>query len=346
MAVTRNDVARLAGVSPAVVSYVINSGPRPVSADARSRVLKAIAELGYRPDGLARSLRLGRSHAIGLVLPDTTNPFFAEMAQAVEDAAYATGYAVLICTTSDDMERERAHIVNLASRRVDGLILMSARPDQDLSGFTGLGIPVVAMDRSPDDSPVSTIRVDNALGARLGTKHLIEHGHQRIAIVAGPVATGVSRSRVKGFQRAMTAAGLSRGQVVEAAFDFQGGHRAGHALLTMPDHPDALLISSDVQAIGVLSAAAELGRRVPEDLAVVSFDGTRAGAFAVPALTSVAQPTAAMAARAVDLLRRSGDDLLHLTLKPELVRRRSCGCRASDIHSATEPSYLPATGRV
>ena len=246
------------------------------------RVRKAIAELGYRPDA-SRPVTAPRPQSRHRTRPPRHHqPVLRRDGTSRRGRGDATGYAVLICTTSDDMERERAHIVNLASRRVDGLILMSARPDQDLSGFTGLGIPVVAMDRSPDDSPVSTIRVDNALGARLGTKHLIEHGHKRIAIVAGPVATGVSRSRVKGFQRAMSAAGLSRGQVVEAAFDFQGGHRAGHALLTMPDHPDALLISSDVQAIGVLSAAAELGRRVPEDLAVVSFDGTRAGAFAVP----------------------------------------------------------------
>jgi LacI family transcriptional regulator len=326
VAVTRNDVARRAGVSSAVVSYVVNSGPRPVSADARRRVLEAIDELGYRPDGRARSLRLGRSHVIGIVLPDTTNPFFAEMAQAVEDAAYAGGYAVLVCTTSDDIERERTHIVNLASRRVDGLILMTARADQDLSEVIGLGIPVVAMDRSPDDSPVSTIRVDNASGARLGTQHLIEHGYQRIAIVAGPSAAGVSRARVKGFRRAMSTAGLIPGPVIEASFNFEGGHHAAHELLSTPEHPDAVVVSSDVQAIGVLSAAANRGVRVPEDLAVVSFDGTRAGAFAVPALTSVAQPTTAMAERAFELLRGEGDELLHLALKPKLIRRRSCGC--------------------
>jgi LacI family transcriptional regulator len=313
------------------VSYVVNSGPRPVSVDARRRVLEAIDELGYHPDGRARSLRLGRSHAIGIVLPDTTNPFFAEMAQAVEDAAYASGYAVLVCTTSDDIERERAHIANLASRRVDGLILMTARADQDLSEFIGLGIPVVAMDRSPDDSPVSTIRVDNAHGARLGTQHLIEHGHERIAIIAGPVAAGVSRVRVKGFRRAMTTAGLTPGPVIEASFDFEGGHRAAHELLATPERPEAVVVSSDVQAIGVLSAAAQLGVRVPEDVALVSFDGTRAGAFAVPALTSVAQPTAAMAERAFALLRGPGDDLLHLALKPKLIRRRSCGCPLGDI---------------
>ena len=252
MAVTRNDVARLAGVSPAVVSYVINSRPRPVSADAHGRVLKAIAELGYRPDGLARSLRLGRSHAIGLVLPDTTNPFFAEMAQAVEDAAYATGYAVLICTTSDDMERERAHIVNLGQPP-------GRRPDPD--------------ERSPRSRPQRIHRPrdprrrDGPISRRLARLHdprrqcprrsaRYQASHRARAQTnrhrRRPRRGRSLRSRVKGFQRAMSAAGLSREQVVEAAFDFHGGHLAGHALLTMPDHPDALLISSDVQAIGVL----------------------------------------------------------------------------------------------
>ena len=209
---------------------------RPRSSPQRDR------GTGYRPDGLARSLRLGRSHAIGLVLPDTTNPFFAEMAQAVEDAAYVSGYAVLICTTSDDVERERAHIVNLASRRVDGLILMSARPDQDLSGFTGLGIRVVAMDRSPNDSPVSTIRINNALGARLGTKHLIEHGHQRIAIVAGPVVAGAPAPASMGSKERCPPQDCPGDRSSKRHSTSKRGHRAGHALLTTPDHPDALLI--------------------------------------------------------------------------------------------------------
>ena len=149
MAVTRNDVARRARVSPGVVSYVLNDGPRPVAKETRKRVLDAVKELGYRPDGLARSLRIGRTRTLGLVLPDASNPFFAELARAIENAAYARGHAVMVCNSADDSTREHTYIQSLADRRIDGLILISATSSQDLSDVTGISIPVVALDRSP-----------------------------------------------------------------------------------------------------------------------------------------------------------------------------------------------------
>ena len=172
MAVTRNDVARRARVSPGVVSYVLNDGPRPVAKETRKRVLDAVKELGYRPDGLARSLRIGRTRTLGLVLPDASNPFFAELARAIENAAYARGHAVMVCNSADDSTREHTYIQSLADRRIDGLILISATSSQDLSDVTGISIPVVALDRSPDESPISTIRSDNEHGAYLGATHL------------------------------------------------------------------------------------------------------------------------------------------------------------------------------
>ena len=279
MAVTHDDVARRAGVSPAVVSYVINSGPRPVSADARGGVLKAIAELGYRPDGLARSLRLGRSHAIGLVLPDTTNPFFAEMAQAVEDAAYATGYTVLICTTSDDVERERAHIVNLASRRVDGLILMSIDQIKTSAGSPDWGSPssrwTDLRTTRPSRRSASTTPSNSSVPSISSSTDINESPSSQVQL-RGRSLPLASQRVPKSDVRRRTVPGTGR----RSGIRLRRRPPHGHALLTTyRPPPDALLISSDVQAIGVLSAAADLGLRVPEDLAVVSFDGTRAGAF-------------------------------------------------------------------
>jgi LacI family transcriptional regulator len=328
LAVTRNDVARTAGVSPAVVSYVLNSGPRPVSEKARARVLAAVKELGYRPDGLARSLKMGRTRTLGLVLPDASNPFFAELARAIEDAAFARGFAVMVCNSADDLERERTYIASLAERRIDGLILISATAEQDLTDFTNLAIPIVALDRSPDESPVSTIRSDNEDGAYQGTRHLLEHGHRRIAFVGGPDA-GVSDARREGWQRALGEAGREALTECRAAFSFEGG-RAAAATLIAELRPDAVLVSSDIQAIGFISGLRCAGFSVPTDIALVSIDGTKAGEFSIPSLTSIAQPVVQMGAAAVAHLIDNPREIIHLALDNRLVIRSSCGCRQID----------------
>lgn len=329
MPVTRNDVAHRAGVSPAVVSYVLNNGPRPVSASARQRVLEAIAELGYRPDGRARALRAGHDNTLGLVLPDTTNPFFAELARAIEDAAYAAGYAVLVGNSADDAEREHSYIDALAERRVAGLVLVSARPDQSLSQLSTLSIPALAMDRTPDESLVSTLRIDNRGGAAAGTDHLIEHGHTDVAFIGGTDDEGVSAERQKGWRMALEAAGLTIGPSTFAPFTAAGGAEAGQELLKRPRRPTAMLVSSDVQAIGVIHAAHQIGLRVPEDLALVAFDGTAAGAFTSPPLTSIGQPIGQLAATAVNHLIHRPIRTVHLTLVSELIVRDSCGAHPS-----------------
>lgn len=325
MAVTRNDVARAAGVSPAVVSYVLNDGPRPVSEVSRLRVLQAVKALGYRPDGLARSLRMGRTKTIGLVVPDASNPFFAELARSIEDAAYGRGYAVLVCNSADDIERERTYIASLAERRIDGLVLVSANKEQDLSALTSLSIPVVALDRSPDEAPVSTIRADNEQGAYLGTSHLVDHGHRTVAFVGGPDA-GVSDAREAGWRRALSDAGLATTIAERAPFSFRGGFSAARAVFAGADRPSAVLVSSDVQALGLLRGLHHLRLSVPSDIALVAIDGTVAGEFAVPPLSSIAQPIGGMGRQAVDHLIDNPTEVIHLALRDALVVRSSCGC--------------------
>ncbi|MEW1811895.1 LacI family DNA-binding transcriptional regulator [Pseudarthrobacter phenanthrenivorans] len=324
MAVTRNDVARTANVSPGVVSYVLNGGPRPVSAAARKRVLDAVKALNYRPDGLARSLRMGQTKTLGLVIPDASNPFFAELALATEDAAYARGYAVMVCNSADDIERELTYITSLAERRIDGLVLVSATAGQDLTAITSLQIPVVALDRSPDDSPVSTIRAENHEGASLGTLHLIGHGHRSVAFVAGP-DTSVSDARRLGWKQTLKERGVPPGIEIAAPFTYAGGRGAseqliGHGSVT------AVLVSSDVQAIGIISGLNAAGLKVPNDVAVVSIDGTKASVYSIPALTTIAQPIRKMGEAAVFHLIDNPSETVHLVLSNDLVVRGSCGC--------------------
>ena len=332
MAVTRADVAKLAGVSPAVVSYVLNSGPRPVAAQTRARVEAAIAELGYRPNAVARALGSRRTQSIGLIVPDHVNPFFAELARAVEDVSFANGYVLLIGSATEDTGREVSYMHTFLDRKVDAILLISVRSHPDLAAVTEAGIPVVVLDRVPSGNGVSTVVVDGRRGAETGVRHLLQHGHRSIACVAGPVWLPAAQQRRTGWAQALAEAGLHADteQVAHEEFTAAGGARAVRTLLDRPDRPTAVFVSSDVQALGVLSACNQLGVHVPRDLAVVSFDGSDAAAYSNPPLTCVRQPVEELARRAVshllDKVTEPRTPSAHHTLEAELVVRASCGC--------------------
>ena len=335
MAVTRNDVAHLAGVSPALVSYVVNGGPRPVAEATRARVQAAIDELGYKPDGLARSLKLGTTRTLGVVVPDLSNPFFAELSRAIEDAAFERGYGVLVCNTANDAARERVYINGLAERRVDGLVFVSADGRGDLKDLIGLGIPVVGLDRLPGDAPISTIETRNEHGAYIGTQHLMSHGHRSVAFVGGTDSTVTAALRT-GWEAAHTQSGAQIGSQVLAPFTFEGGYQAAHDLFLAGARPSAVLVGSDVQAFGLLRGLYDLRLRVPDDVALVSFDGTTSSRYSIPALTTIAQPIRELGAQAVSvLLDEEASRPAHVVLNPSLVIRHSCGCDEGDDGSAS-----------
>ncbi len=325
MAVTRNDVAKAAGVSPGVVSYVLNSGPRPVSPAARQRVMDAVDALGYKPDGLARSLRTGQTDTLGLILPDASNPFFAELARSIEDNAFAAGKSVLVCNSADDTARERAYLSTLLVKRVDGIILVSASREEDLTDVLRQGIPIVTMDRYRADTLVSTVRFDNRHAGYTAARHLLDHGHTYISFIAGPGSAPVSDERLNGYEQVMAESPTQTSVVHGAAFTFIGGYEAICVLMDRDEQPSAIVCSSDVQAVGAAAALREMGLRIPEDIALISIDGTSLAAYTHAPLTSVAQPTTQMAQLAVESVLQRGTET-HTTLKGELVIRRSCGC--------------------
>jgi LacI family transcriptional regulator len=336
--VTRTDVARHAGVSAAVVSYVLNDGPRPVAAGTRERVLAAIKELGYRPNGVARALKLRRTHTLGLVVPDNSNPYFAELAKAIEDVAFARGYSLLLGNSSDDATREFEQIRAFLDRQVDALMLISVRADPDLSVLKRSGTPAVLIDRASATVTVPTVSVDNAAGASAATRHLIEHGHRRIGCITGPGHLPAVRDRLTGYTRALDDHGIHRAHelVHSAPFTRTGGLAAARVLLTLTAPPTALFVASDLQAVGALRAAVELGLKVPRDLAVVSFDGTQESLYADPSLTAIRQPVEQIARRAIDQLL-PGDDAgePHTVLSAELVVRESCGCPPASVRPSS-----------
>lgn len=328
--VTRKDVARYAGVSTAVVSYVVNAGPKRVAPATEARVLNAIKVLGYRPNAAARALKLGSTEMLGLVIPDNINPFFAELSHAIEDAAHERGYALLLTNSDGSPAKERKHVRNLVSRQVDGLLVTSVEQDPFLDEIQAAGIPAVLLNRSQSSQLLPTIGVDLTRGGRLATEHLMAHGHTHIALVKGRGVTEADDEREAGWLAALAAGGLAEGQVYTAPFSMAGGYTAGRRLATARDRATAVFVSSDAQAVGVLRALHEADLVVPDDVAVVSFDASFQSEYTWPALTAMRQPTAQMARAAVELLLDGGSpgstNPSNTVFDTELIIRRSCGC--------------------
>lgn len=338
---TRNDVARLAGVSPAVVSYVM-TGARPVAPATAERVRAAMTTLDYRPNSSAQALRSGRTRTLGLVVPDIGNPFFAEFAVRIEAAAAERGYALLLATSHDDVATQHRVLAELVARGVDGILLASVgRHGTGASTRlqTSSDTPMVWID-APDavDGVDGVIGVgqDVGVGVALIIDHLVAvHGCHRLALVVGTDPDGGTDPRRETWASATRSAGIASGRVTTADWSRADGHRAALELLTGPDRPDAVVAASDLLAIGVLRAAADLGLRIPQDVAVVSFDGTVETAYSVPRLTTLRQPIEEMAVAAVEAVlseavpSEAGTDgrrPRRSAFLGTLVIRESCGC--------------------
>ncbi len=330
---TIKDVARAAGVSITTVSHVIND-TRYVSEELRARVQAALEELDYRPNILARSLRRGETKTIGLVVPDNSNPFFAEIARTVEDLGFATGYSVILCNSDDNLAKEAAYIEVLIAKQVDGVVFIASGSSQEhLAELSRQDIPYVVVDRQVDGTLADVILVNNELGGYVATRHLLELGHRRIACIAGPSELTPSADRVRGYHRALREFDVAEDRVLVVPGDFraQGGEAALEALLPLNPPPSAIFACNDLMAIGVLRAARAAGLSVPGELSLVGFDDIPLAAAVSPALTTVAQPTTELARHAVRLLlagmqsSQEEQPTQRIVLEPRLIVRDSSG---------------------
>ncbi|MCZ7459451.1 LacI family DNA-binding transcriptional regulator [Streptomyces sp. WMMC940] len=336
--VTRDDVARLAGTSTAVVSYVINNGPRPVAPATRERVLAAIKELGYRPDRVAQAMASRRTDLIGMIVPDARQPFFAEMAHAVERAAADRGKMVLVGNSDYRDEREVHYLRAFLGMRVAGLILVSQGPSERAAAeIEAWDARVVLLHERPEAIDDVAVVTDDIGGAQLATRHLLEHGHAYVACLGGveetPAVGDPVADHVEGWRRAMLESGRStEGRLFSAPYNRYDAYRVALDLLSGPDRPSAIFCATDDQAIGVLRAARELRIDVPGELAVAGFDDVKEAALTDPPLTTIASDRPAMARAAVDLvlddgLRVVGSRRERVKQFPSaLIVRRSCGC--------------------
>lgn len=318
--VTRRDVARHAGVSDAVVTYTLN-GKAPVAPATAARVRESVRVLGYTPNAAARALKMGSSRLIGIIVPDTTNPFWSELCQQVEHVAAREGYAVLVVNSHDDDKQAIALANSLASRQVDGFLVASIVHPNEVTVFDALGIRWATLNNPHPIPGAMGVGVDLEQGARDATRHLVEHGYRRIAFV------GSTRdARYDGWMAELASAGLEPGLVFPADFERRSGYLAGRNLAAASAQVDAVFVSSDQLAIGAMRALHEAGVDIPGDIAVVSFDGTEDAEYAWPALTTLAQPTPELAEQAV--LRLLGVGVIpDERPRGELIIRRSCGCR-------------------
>ena len=337
---TRADVARLAGVSTAVVSYVINSGPRTVSEATRGRVLDAIEKLDYRPNASARALKLGSTGMIGVVVAEIANPYFSELIEAVDVAASLRGRNILLTNTRGRADRERDAVSTLVDRGVDGLIFLAHMHDDRLYRFAEGTVPRIACDRTYPIPGVPTIGPDTLEATSRAVTHLIEHGHTAIALVMG---TSTQDLRRAGWEQALAQAGLRPRIMRHTSWDREGGYATTMDLMSSKEKPTAIFAGSDLIAVGALHALNDLGLRVPEDIAVISFDGTKESAYSAPPLTTVQQPFHEIAQAAVTSVLTKGAPTSHVALPMELVIRRSCGCQGEGVTSGAASGAATAT---
>jgi len=323
------DVARLAGVSIQTVSVVVN-GKREISPETRERVLAAIKQLGYQPYNVARSLRTGSTRTIALVVSDITNPFFATMANTVEDYAHASGYNLILYNTHSDLDRERKYIEIATQRGVDGLLFVATKDEtRGLETLKTAGIPVVAIDRIPDNYNGPSVVLDNIKTGHLVAEHLLDLGHTRFAHISGPLDLLLSRERKSGFQETIAARGLEPGPSVpgDDSWSCESGYRAMQTLLKSSPRPTAVFAANDRMAIGAMRAIIEAGLKIPEDISVAGVDDIEFAAFQSPPLTTVRQSLVSVATCGItlllDILQGKEPVETQIVFEPKLVIRES-----------------------
>jgi DNA-binding LacI/PurR family transcriptional regulator len=308
---------------------------RFVSDELRERVMAAMRELQFEPNAAARMLSLKRSNTIGLIVSDIRNPFFASVARGVEDVAQECGYTVILCNSDETLAKETACLKALQSRQVDGVLLASAgAADEFVTRLVQAGYPIVLVDRDLPDLGLPAVLLDNEGAAYRAVRHLIDRGHQRIAMLSGRASISTTTERVAGYERALRESGLEPDPrlVVSGESTSEGGAEATDRLLDLDPPPTAIFSGNNLMSIGALHAITRHGLTVPDDIALVGFDDFPypwSDAFR-PHLTTIAQPTYELgrcaAEMLVQLLRGSTDEASRrAVLEGNLVIRESSG---------------------
>lgn len=351
MAANISDVAREAGVSTTTVSHVLNR-TRFVSPELTRRVLRTVEALRFRPSLVARGLRVGRTQSVGLVVSDILNPFFTQVARAIEDRLRPAGYSLIICSTDEKLTAEREYLQVLADKQVDGVILAPTTGDHRfLAGLTQK-VPVVLINRVVPGPALPRVTADNRSGARQAVEHLVSHGHRRIGMVLGLRGLSTTRDRLAGYTDALRAAGIpvDRTLVGEGGASTEGVDAAMQALFRTRRSPTAVFVGSMSMIVGALRFLQRQRLRCPEEVALAAFTDYTWCQVTAPPLTCVQQPVREIGEAAADLfLRGLRGELPHpapaLVLPVSLIVRASCGCRPTGLATKAAAARFPATRR-
>ena len=330
---TTKEVARRAGVSSGTVSNVL-TGNAAVSHQLRERVLKAIKELGYEPNAIARSLKLNRTKMLGMVVTDITNPFFSQMVRGAQEASLKHHYLLVAFNTDDRVEREKEALLVLRARRVDGILLVVAPAHESPSHILDTlksKTPVVCLDRVPRGVAVDSVTVDNVAAARECVRHILSTGHRRVGIITGTMHSHTAQERLAGFEEGLKEAHIKPKPewILRGDFHAQSGYRLGRELLLLRDRPSAVLVSNWLMMTGLLKALGELKLSCPEDLSVATFDDPPFSDVFRPRITAVAQPAYSIGYAGAELLiqriesKRDTENPVAIRLPAELKIRES-----------------------
>ena len=343
MPVTLNEIAKRVGVSASTVSRVLNNKADRyrISADTERKIFETAKKLKYKPNHVARGLRLQKTNTIGLVVPDVSNPFFASIAKRVQRTAHSMKYSVFVCNTDESIDMEVEQVNLLYRERVDGIIAMPVGSDYGhFSDWVKRDIPLVLLDRCFDAFEVDSVVVNNYQGAYDAIEHLIEHGHQRIAIVQGLVGTSTNDARLSGYKEALSDNGvpIDDSLIVGGDFTQETGYMEAKLLLSMDEPPTAIFLTSDMISLGALQAIDEEKLDIPGDLSLIVFDDPEFAPFLKCPLTAVRQPKERMGEVAVKLLNdkmqgRGSSNPRRIVLQPELVVRDSVAGPTPYVHA-------------
>lgn len=334
-----DDVARAARVSKQTVSAVINN-KSGISEKTRIRVRQIIARLDYQPNLLAGSLRAQRSLTVGVVIPSITNPFYPELVRGIEDEAQRQGYSVFLCNADEDSEKEIQYLHLLRRHRIAGLIAATIKVNpawtEELKSLARHGVPVVFVPSTHQLSDeVVSIAVNDEEGFVKATDHLLDLGHKRIGMISPPPDPGNPSPRVAGFLKAHARRKMKVPSelIVRGGWHVADGQQGAAELLQLSRPPTAIVAPNDMAAIGAIMKIKELGRRVPEDIAVVGYDNIAIAEWYDPALTTVDQPHYLMGQRAMqamlDRLKKPNEPAEMIEFETTLIVRRSSGGRVA-----------------
>lgn len=327
--ITIEDVARAAGVSRQTVSRAMNDKGE-ISPETKERVMRAVQQLGYRPNRLAQGMVTRRTYTVGLVLGNIINPFFPEVTRGVQDVAQANGYNVFLCNTDDRGDIELQELRSLAAQGVDGIILFSHHAsDEELRSFADDYRPIVLINRVFSHPHISLLIVDNYRGAQLAAEYLIKHHHTHLGMITDDSSGYLTSRRVSGFKQTILEHELpfSENQIVPAKSNLEGGYQATHRLLDQHPATTAIFAFNDLMAVGAIRSCLERGLRVPEDIAIIGFDDIQFASMTNPSLTTIRVDKYALGQKAmlrvIEMIEDPETNFPRLDMKPELIVRES-----------------------